>query len=107
MQIKNQINISQCTFFRRLLNRLSRLARGSADFCVSLSANYAHSFSSIYRSSMCDFFEKISQGGHLWDSKIQQNIFFRIIYIYIDLYIYWFFINLRQIESLDMFNIYE
>ena len=35
MQIKNQINISQCTFFRRLLNRLSRLARGSADFCIS------------------------------------------------------------------------
>ena len=60
MQIKNQINISQCTFFRRLLNRLSRLARGSADFCVSLSANYAHSFSSIYRSLMCDFFETIS-----------------------------------------------
>ena len=35
MQIKNQINISECTFFKRLLNRLSRLARGSADFCVS------------------------------------------------------------------------
>ena len=35
MQIKNQINISQCTFFKRLLNRLSRLARASADFCVS------------------------------------------------------------------------